>query len=256
MSTARSSPTATRGGAAWWDANDDTGGENADKCSLGLGFAGANLTLATGSFAVQPTYSNDGHSGSGGCSFSHSIWGAAPGNFAVDISTNGTGSGSVTSAPAGIDCGATCSASFADGTSLTLTATADAGSTFRGWSGGGCFGMGACTLTVDSARSLTATFGADGLTDIAVSGKLSGGYKTSGKYRFYRIASKVSFTCSVSPNVAAGERADFKLDKMKSGHLEPLQQFHYDLDSSSSLGVSWAKKSLPKGSYAVRCSVA
>ena len=52
----------------------------------------------------------------------------------------GDGTGIVTSTPAGIDCGSTCSLTVNDGTAVTLTATADAGSIFAGWTG-------ACTGT-------------------------------------------------------------------------------------------------------------
>ena len=60
--------------------------------------------------------------------------------FTLTVVKAGTGSGTVTSSPAGITCGSTCSALFASGTSVTLTATADSGSTFAGWSGEGCSG--------------------------------------------------------------------------------------------------------------------
>ncbi|MCA9578451.1 MAG: hypothetical protein KC668_23625 [Myxococcales bacterium] len=74
------------------------------------------------------------------------------------ISRSGSGMGTVTSAPTGIDCGASCSAVFAPGEEITLTATETAGSTFMGWSGD-CTGTGmTCTLTMSAARSVTATF--------------------------------------------------------------------------------------------------
>lgn len=72
------------------------------------------------------------------------------------VSKAGTGGGTVTSAPGGISCGATCSASYASGTSVILTAAA-VGSTFTGWSGG-CAGTGACTVTMSSVQTVTATF--------------------------------------------------------------------------------------------------
>ncbi len=78
--------------------------------------------------------------------------------FALTVSKLGTGGGTVTSSPAGINCGATCAASFDSGTLVTLTAAADATSTFGGWSGGGCTGTGPCTLTVGAATSVSATF--------------------------------------------------------------------------------------------------
>src|SRR5207302_7004712 len=55
--------------------------------------------------------------------------------FTLSVGTAGTGSGTVTSNPAGITCGATCSASYTSGTTVTLTASAAGGSTFSGWSG-------------------------------------------------------------------------------------------------------------------------
>jgi phospholipase C len=74
-----------------------------------------------------------------------------------------TGSGSVTSSPgSGIDvCTSSCSATFANGTAVTLTATPNTGSTFTGWSGGGCTGTGTCSITTGSSTAqttVTATF--------------------------------------------------------------------------------------------------
>jgi uncharacterized protein (DUF2141 family) len=81
-----------------------------------------------------------------------------PGTFTVDISKDGTGTGKVVSAPTGIECGATCSFNFFNNTTVTLTATADGGSTFTGWSGGGCTGTGSCV--VNTAATVTTTFDA------------------------------------------------------------------------------------------------
>src|SRR2546425_6115264 len=76
----------------------------------------------------------------------------------LTVSKAGAGSGTVTSSPAGISCGATCSTSFTPGAVVTLTAAPAAGSTFTGWSGGGCTGTGTCTVTMTAATSVTATF--------------------------------------------------------------------------------------------------
>lgn len=70
----------------------------------------------------------------------------------------GAGSGVITSSPAGIDCGSTCAADFADGGVVTLTASASAGSSFAGWFGEGCGGIGVCQTTMSQARSVVATF--------------------------------------------------------------------------------------------------
>jgi hypothetical protein len=77
----------------------------------------------------------------------------------VQVLLAGAGTGTVTSSPAGINCGSACTAKFAPGTSVTLTAAPGAASVFAGWSGGGCSGTSTtCTLVVTSAPNVTATF--------------------------------------------------------------------------------------------------
>ena len=68
-----------------------------------------------------------------------------------------TGNGTVTSKPAFIDCGSTCTATLANLTRVALTATAAADSTFTGWSGD-CTGTSTCTVSMTEARNVTATF--------------------------------------------------------------------------------------------------
>jgi len=86
---------------------------------------------------------------------------------ALSVTRAGAGSGTVTSSPAGINCGAACSASFTSGSSVTLTAAAATGSTFAGWSGA-CTGTASCTLSMTQARSVTATFNASSTFPLAV----------------------------------------------------------------------------------------
>ena len=78
----------------------------------------------------------------------------------LTISKAGTGSGTVTSNPAGISCGATCAFDFSNGASVTLTAVPVSGSDFVGWSGSGCTGIGTCQVTTDAAKTVTASFNA------------------------------------------------------------------------------------------------
>jgi hypothetical protein len=68
-----------------------------------------------------------------------------------------SGDGTVTSVPAGIDCGADCIEDYADQTSVNLTAEAGDGSMFAGW-GGACSGTGSCVVTMDADKTVTATF--------------------------------------------------------------------------------------------------
>ena len=75
----------------------------------------------------------------------------------LTVTKAGSGSGTVTSDVAGINCGATCSASFADGTVVTLTAVRSLRLPFTGWSGD-CSGTGTCIVTMSVARNVTATF--------------------------------------------------------------------------------------------------
>lgn len=77
----------------------------------------------------------------------------------VNVTRNGTGSGTVTSSPAGINCGVFCSGKFSVGSVVTLTAKANEGSKFTGWSGGftawpesGCSGTGICTIPLAFIR--------------------------------------------------------------------------------------------------------
>ena len=78
-----------------------------------------------------------------------------PGSFLLTVSK--TGSGTVTSDRTGINCGSDCSESYTAGTVVTLTATANRNARFLGW-GGACSGTGTCTVTMNAARSVTATF--------------------------------------------------------------------------------------------------
>jgi hypothetical protein len=75
----------------------------------------------------------------------------------LTVTTSGTGSGSITSSPSGISCGATCSATFATGTVVTLTASPTGANTFSGWTGA-CAGTSTCTVTLNTAKSVVGTF--------------------------------------------------------------------------------------------------
>jgi hypothetical protein len=79
-------------------------------------------------------------------------------NYNLSVTKSGTGSGNVTSNPAGINCGSECNKQYAKGTSVTLTAAPDQGSTFTGWSGGGCSGTGTCTVPMNGDTTVNATF--------------------------------------------------------------------------------------------------
>jgi hypothetical protein len=78
---------------------------------------------------------------------------------ALSVAVVGEGSGIVTSDPAGIECEASCEATFDHGTQVTLTAAPAVGSELVGWSSPSCPGTGPCTVSMIEARSITADFG-------------------------------------------------------------------------------------------------
>ncbi len=79
-------------------------------------------------------------------------------SFALTVNNANKTGGAVASTLGGIVCGTTCSASFASGTVVTLTAIPTSGYEFTGW-GGACSGYGnSCTVTMNAAAAVTANF--------------------------------------------------------------------------------------------------
>jgi hypothetical protein len=79
-------------------------------------------------------------------------------NYTLTIQKEGTGSGTVSSQPTGIDCGNDCTESYQSGTVIQLTATPETGSLFIGWSGA-CEGTkSSTTVTLDTAKECVANF--------------------------------------------------------------------------------------------------
>ena len=77
--------------------------------------------------------------------------------YVLTVTVHDQGTGTVTSSPAGIDCGADCTESYTQNTVVTLTATPASGYVFVGWSDA-CTGTGNCSVTMETAKSVTATF--------------------------------------------------------------------------------------------------
>jgi hypothetical protein len=97
----------------------------------------------------------------------------------LGVGKPGTGSGTVTSSPVGVNCAAAgtgnCSKIYDIGTNVTLTAVPDPESIFDGWAAGpgnhsGCTGTGGCVLTMNEDVAVTATFS-------LVQGTWSGAYE-------------------------------------------------------------------------------
>ena len=90
------------------------------------------------------------------CMASFSLVDPEPPSYQLTVTQAGTGTGMVTSSPAGIDCGADCTESYVEATVVTLTAVAAADATFDGWSGAPDCADG--SVTMDADRACTATF--------------------------------------------------------------------------------------------------
>jgi hypothetical protein len=97
---------------------------------------------------------NDG----GVSGYSNEACASSAGELALTVVRAGAGIGTVSSSPPGIDCGPDCSERYPEGTVVTLTTAAAEGSTFSGWSGGGCAGTDPCVVTGNTAVAVTATF--------------------------------------------------------------------------------------------------
>ena len=122
----------------------------------------------------------------------------------LTVSKSGSGSGTVTSSPAGINCGADCSENYIDGTSVTLTASVSGGSTFTGWSGAGCSGTGICVVTMNSAQSVTANFNANspGVSTNPVSSVTANGAALNGSANPNGLATSAWFEWGTSASLS------------------------------------------------------
>ena len=174
----------------------------------GGGNASINATVAAlpvGQSVVTATATDSGGSTS---EFSQCVMAALP--VALVVVKNGSGSGTVTSLPAGINCGATCSTTFAAGTGVTLTATpASAASTFTGWLGSGCTGTLPCTKTLSATANVSATFAltSNGPFNLDVEGNapVSSASEANDGLLILRYMAGMSGAALTSGNVVSGD---------------------------------------------------
>ena len=110
------------------------------------------LATGVGRGSTTITATANGASGSTALTVANAV------TLAVVREGAGTGTVSSTNCP-GISCGTDCSENYPSGKVVTLGAAADAGSTFEGWTGGGCSGTAACTVAVTSSTTIVARFG-------------------------------------------------------------------------------------------------
>lgn len=129
-------------------------GDSQSLCAKPLGSGARSDAVCTG-HTILDGVCYAGNSCSSGAAFAFFVK-----RFMLTVTKTGVGSGTVTSQPAGIDCGGTCEqADVAYGSKVTLTAAADKGAVFQTWTGA-CNGQGAsCTLTLTQDASTNAVFG-------------------------------------------------------------------------------------------------
>jgi uncharacterized repeat protein (TIGR01451 family) len=126
-------------------------------------FPTANIPASATPYPITYSYPGDGTFGPATDSSTTLTVNPPSSNFTLTVSLTGTGSGSVTDGgqlnctdTAGVVSGS-CVVSYAQGTVVNLTATPTQPSTFGGWSGG-CAGTQACSVTMNSSQSVTASF--------------------------------------------------------------------------------------------------
>src|SRR5208283_5191808 len=99
-------------------------------------------------------------------------------HYTLTAVLSGGGSGTITGS--GINCSSNCTATYNSGSIVTLTATANAGSTFTGWSGGVCTGTGLCSFNINSNQSVTAAFNTAASYTITASASSGGSISPAG----------------------------------------------------------------------------
>jgi hypothetical protein len=175
-----------------------------------------------------------------------------PSEFALTVSLAGTGSGTVTSSPAGINCGVDCSEAFAAGTEVTLTASPASGSTFGGWSGA-CTGTGTCKVTMSQTRSATATFTAESKPPAAGTASVAHTAKVKGGKAQLKLTCKGEGPCKGSLKLTAKIKSGGKTKTLTIGKAS----FSLAAGASKTLKVKLsgpAKQALAKGPLKAKVS--
>jgi hypothetical protein len=144
----------------------------------------------------------------------------SPRQWRLTVATKG--SGRVTSQPAGIDCGSTCTHAYDAGTHVTLTA--EPASAFTGWSGA-CSGTGACHVSMTAARSVTATFATRPNTTIGAA--MVHSKKGTATFKFDAVGAATGFQCTLVSKTQ--QKPKFKTCRSPKTYT-PLTQGNYTFE--------------------------
>jgi DNA-binding beta-propeller fold protein YncE len=188
-----------------------------------------------------------------------------PVQHTLTVSLAGSGSGAVSDGTGGIACPSTsCSHAYTANSQVTLTATPTSGSTFAGWSGGGCSGTATCQVTMSADTTVTATFssGPGSPTPVvtgAPSAVTDGGAGFSGSvnpeglsttaYFQYGLdqryttvgASGPSYTAQTAAQTVGSDFADHAVGPVTVTGLVPNAVYHVRLVATNSAGTTFGQ---------------
>ena len=149
----------------WADNSPDETGFNIER-ALGhtgtysiIATVGPNITTFSDANLVDGTtycYRVNAFNAAGTSPESSEVCGTTPATPTFTLTAGSQGSGTITTNPAGINCGINCVASYKNGTVVTLQAVPASGSTFAGWSGDPDCTDG--SVTMNANKSCSATF--------------------------------------------------------------------------------------------------
>ncbi|HET9579459.1 MAG TPA: Ig-like domain repeat protein [Usitatibacter sp.] len=163
----------------------------------------------------------------------------------LSVSRSGSGTGSVTSSPAGIDCGSTCSASFASGTNVTLTAAPAPGAVFTGWSGACTGSASSCVVDITAATTVVATFAsAPGAATLGVSVSGSGSVTSSPAGIDCASSCSASFASGTSVTLSATPSAGMSFQGW-SGACAGSGACTVTMNSSTTVSAAFRAKTAP-----------